>query len=339
MDTPEHNWVANDFVVSNSHGVSYALISYRTAYAKANYPLEFFKSMLTFSESKQDSLEEIQELVFEARFFGLNIKPPHLSLGNMDFAKLDSKTIVFGLGHIKGVGESAHKQIDTLRTVKDPNEFLLKCFENKVRKDVVVGLIKSGTVDYLGRQRLQLYRDYATLSELTPRELDFVRPLLGQQATVDGAFNTLINSKIPNKARKPRLIEARATIEKLTGGSPKRTAIAWEKHYLGVPLSGSLVDLYHNDRVNIKCANLPKLKEGTSGAMGVVIEKVRTIKDKRGQWMAFLSVSDDTYMCDNVVVFASRYLTIGWIIEEGRPVLITGKKNKGSFVAYDITHL
>lgn len=340
MDTAEHNWIANGFVVSNSHGVSYAMIAYRTAYAKANHPLEFFKAMLAFSDSKQDSMEEIRELVFEARYFGINIKPPNLPLGNMDFAKLDSKTIVFGLGHIKGVGESAHKSIETLKGIKKPNELLMAIFDNKVRKDVAEGLIKSGTVDYLGRQRLQLLREFKLLCELTERERAFVKPLLTADTdTVEAAFDTLLNSKVPNKSRKSRLMEAKALIDKTYAGSPKRTAIAWEKQYLGVPLSGSLTDLYHNERVNIKCATLPKLKEGTPGAMGVVIEKVRTIKDKRGQWMAFLSVSDETYMLDNVVVFGSRYLSIGWIIEEGRPVLITGKKNKGSFVVYDITHL
>jgi len=327
---------------NKSHGVSYAMIGYRTAYAKRHFPLEFFKAMLANSDGKQDSLEEIQELVHEARLFGISITPPNLSLQNMDFAKQDDNTIAFGLGHIKGVGKGAFASLKRIKDIKSHNEFLTKAFDkgHKVRKDVAEALIKSGALDYLGDNRINLLHNYMIMSILTPREQKWIMERINEiDCKFYVALDGMMDSNVPNKRRKPAINEAVEEIRRNLNGNKKKMAIAYEKHYLGIPLSGSLVELYANEKVNIKCANFPRLREGTKGSMGVVIEKVRKIKDKNKNWMCFLTISDETYMLDCTVVFSSYYNKLGWIIEEGRPVLISGRKNKGSFLVSHIEHL
>lgn len=343
MDTPEHNWVANGFVVSNSHGVSYATIGYRTAYAKRHFPLKFFKAMLANSDGKQDSQEEIHELVFEARKFGVDVNPPNLKLMNLDFEINDKdNSISFGLGHIKGVGEGAFESLKRIKDCKNPEDFLVKSFKkgSKVRKDVAEALIKSGSLDYMSTNRIGLLCAYKMMSELTEREQKFIGERLADGDTFNAAFEALLESKVPNKARKPKIRAAADEILRALGGNKKKMEIAYERHYLGIPLSGSLVELYSNEYVNIKCTNFQRLRAGSQGSMGVVIEKIKRIKDKRGNWMCFLTVSDETYMLDCIVVFASYYNKIGWILEEGKPLLISGKKDKrGSFLVNHIEHL
>lgn len=338
---------------NKSHGVSYAMIAYRTAYAKANYPVAFFRAMLTNSEGKQDSLEEIEELVHESRFFHINVTPPNLFQNNIDFAKVDDKTIAFGLGHIKGVGRGAVGQLKRVSKAKTANQFLKMCFDKteqttstgKTRKSVSVksnvaeALIKSGALDYFGRERITLLGEYKLLSVLTARERAFVFEQMDNDLPVIKGYHELMASKIPNKRRKPRLMELVDGINKSLAGNTKRMRIAFEKHYLGIPLSGSLVELYYNERVNIKLRDFPKLPDGTKGAIGVVIDKIKNHKDKNHNEMCFLTVSDETYFSNSIVVFASFYKKISWILEEGKPVLITGTKNRGSFLVKDITHL
>ncbi len=332
---------------NKSHAVSYAFIAYKTAYAKAHYPLQFFKAMLANSDSKQDSLEEIQELVHEARYFGVDIKPPSLRNLNLDFTT-DNESITFGLGHIKGVGKTAFDSLKKFAKYKDKREWLMhatkscacgkKCI--KMRSNVAEALIKSGSIDYLAPNRILFLAEYKLLNIMTARERKWtLKYSMDNKTEIVDAYKALLESTIPNKSRKPRLMADVADMNRSLAGTPKRMCIAYEKYYLGIPLTGSLVDLYHNERVNIKCGNFPKLKEGTSGALGVVIEKVRKIKDKRGRWMAFLTISDETYIIDSVVVFASVYDKLAWIIEEGKPVLITGRKNKGSLLIKSIDHL
>jgi DNA polymerase-3 subunit alpha len=333
---------------NKSHGVSYAFIAYKTAYAKTHYPLQFFKAMLENSEGKQDSMEEIQELVHEARYFGIQVNPPKLKNMNVDFIIGDGE-ITFGLGHIKGVGKTAITSLKSIVEHGTKSAWLehatkscdcgKKCI--KLRSNVAEALIKSGSLDYLEPKRILLLAEYKLINLLTPREQKWLFEHIKSNdgSTILEAYNALLESKIPNKRRKPALESKVAELNQELGGTPKRMAIAYEKHLLGIPLSGSLVDLYSNEKANIKCANFPKLKDGTSGAIGVVIEKVRKIKDKRGRWMAFLTVSDDTYIIDTVVVFASVFDKLAWIIEEGRPVLITGRKNNGSLLVKSIDHL
>lgn len=333
---------------NKSHGVSYAIIAYRTAYAKAHYPLQFFEAMLTNSQGKQDSMEEIQELVHEARLFGLKIKPPFLKQTNSDFAILDDGTINFGLAHIKGVGKGAIASVKRIaKKAETSNEFLRHAFalcecckKSKIRSNVVEALIKSGSCDYLGRERIKFLAEYMLMGILTERERKWIfEKIDGGCETIRDAYNLLLDSKVPNKNRRPRIIEQVSAMNRSLAGNPKRMRIAYEKHLLGIPLSGSLVELYYNERVDIKCKDFHALRENTKGYIGVVIEKVREIKDKNGNRMCFISVSDETYMLDSLVVFASFYNKIAWIIEEGKPVLIKGRKNRGSFLVQDITHL
>lgn len=327
---------------NKSHGVSYAMIGYRTAYGKAHYPLQFFKAMLANSDGKQDSLEEVMELVHEARLFNITIAPPCLKNLNHDFDIVDDKTIAFGLGHIKGVGKSALKGLKKISKAKSKEEFFKLTFGEgtKVNKGVVIALIKSGALDYLTKDRVGMLAWYLIFGALTTRERTFMfEQLQRTQIQLQEAFDNLMESKIPNKSRKPRIMATLAEINRDLGGTPKKMCIAWEKFYLGIPLSGSLVDLYYNPRVNIQLKNMSRLGNKTTGSIGVVIEKVRKIKDKNHNEMCFLTVSDATYMIDSVVVFSSIYNKNGWIIEEGKPVLITGRKDRDSFLVRTIDHL
>jgi DNA polymerase-3 subunit alpha len=335
---------------NKSHGVSYALIAYKTAYAKTHNPIEYFEAMLSNSQGKQDSLEEIQELVHEARFFGIDVRPPSLELMNKDFVMTPDGAIAFGLGHIKGVGAGAITAIKKLwKPGETPNDFLRHAFKlcscckkASHRSNVIEALIKSGATDCITnrKNRIKFLAEYKLLSILTARERKFIFDEIDKGAAgVKEAYQILMDSKVPNKARKPRIYEQVNDMNDSLGGNPKRMCIAYEKYLLGIPLSGSLVELYYNERVDIKCRDFHKLKEGAKGSLGVVIENVRTIKDKNGNRMCFLSISDETYMLDSVVVFASFYNKNAWIIEEGKPVFITGKKSRGGLIVNNINHL
>ena len=206
-------------------------------------------------------------------------------------------------------------------------------------------LIKSGAIDYFGEDRLQLIVKYKILCGLTDRERNAVfdefldKQALVQDTALFNAFNELKASKVSRgDTRKQKVKDLIYEAKKDLRGNTKRTSIGYEKFYLGIPLSGSLVEIHNNPWVNIKCRTLNKLRDGTNGCLGVVIDKVKKIKDKNHNEMCFLTVSDDTYLVD-AVVFSSVYKNYSWIIEEGKPVLLTGKKSKDSFLVRKIEHL
>lgn len=174
---------------------------------------------------------------------------------------------------------------------------------------------------------------------LTDREREALETEFMSKGMTKG-FRLLLDSKIPRgRGRKAKITDLIEESKKELGGNKKLKQIGYEKYFLGIPLSGSEVELYNNSQVDLKCRHLHKLASGTRGSLGVIILKVRQIKDKKGNWMCFLTVSDDTYMMDNVLVFSRAFKNYSWIIEEGKPVLLTGKKNGESFFVDKIEHL
>ena len=331
---------------NKSHGVSYAIIGYQTAYAKRHFPLEYFKAKLTHSEDKQDTKDEVKALVHEARLFDIEIKPPCLKLLNLDFAIQDEKTIAFGLVHIKGIGKTSVASLKRIAKFDNPNELLIRSFTkgSKVKKNVMEALIKSGAIDYLGTHRVDLLLRYKVLSTLTERELNLMLDNYFDAADKDvlGAIRLMMKSEEKGKKMtKPRIkktADAICEISRGLEGNKKRACIGYEKFYLGIPLSGNEISLYNTPRSGLRCRDMHRLRDGTEGALAVIIEKVKVIKDKNKNHMCFMTVSDDTYIMETVV-FSSTYKNYSWIIEEGKPVLIFGKKDGESFLVRKIDHL
>lgn len=332
---------------NKSHGVGYAAIGYMTAYAKIHFPQEFFKAMLSFSDSKQDEFDEKKQLVHEARLFGIEVVPPSVKRLNTDF-ELEGNNLYYGLSHVKGLGNSAVKDLKALKSLSGVDDLFARLFVDgiKIKKNVMEALIKSGAFDYLGSNRIRLLARYQFMNLLTKREQAFaLEQFIIKQASVDECLSALLDAGIPRGKdkegldRSVRIKAAWSLIKRDLGGNRKRMSLAYEKFLLGMPISGSETDLYNNYKVDTTCKDFLRLRNKSKVAMGVIIEDVRRIVDKNKNEMCFLKISDASYILDTVVVFSSVYRKVSWIIEEGNAVLIKGKKNNESLLVDFIEHL
>ena len=317
---------------NKSHAVSYAILGYWGAYSKVHFPIEFFKNKLAFSDSNPDEFDEIKQLVYEAKLFNINVLPPSVEFGNSQFEFTDNDDLVFGISHIKGIGKKSLENIKQLKGIDTSYGLFKKLFLDKckVKKNVVQALIKCNALA-IPIDRVRLLARYEFLLSLTDRERDFLfSEDFIDTCSVDDMIISLFDNNIPNKSRGPRIIEKWNDIKRDLGGNRKRMALAWEKFHLGMPLSGSEVELYNNYKVDTTCKDFLNLRHGDRVKVGVIIEGIREIKDKNGNLMCFMKVSDNTYMMDGVTVFASQYNKLGWIIKEGKAVLIKGRKSDNS---------
>lgn len=331
---------------NKSHAVGYAQVGYWTAFAKVHFPKEFFKSMLTFSSSKMDGQDEIKQLVHEARLFGISIRLPDVREGNEDFSFSDDGDIVFGLSHIKNVGQSVMTGVKRLKTIKNERELFYRYFcanKDKLNKRAIEALIKSGALDHALDSRIKTLGRFRMMGVLTSREVahifDSDEDLFEMSA--EGWRQSLIDNNIPRPLDK-RLeridFEWKQIMEDLSGNRYK-IGLGFEKFHLGMAISGSEVDLYDNARCDVNCINFLKIRNKSSVCMGVMVEEIRKVKDRRGNDMCFLKVSDSTYMLDNVVVFASAYLKSGHLLDEGKVVMLNGKKDDTSLLVNSINHI
>ena len=134
------------------HSVPYALIAYQTAWLKANHPSEFMASLLS---SELDSTDRIQMFVDDCRSIGLEVLKPDINASFYEFNDLDEKTVLYGLGAIKGIGESLVNTIIEARKkgpFEDFYDFCRRIGSNRLNKRILIRLIGSGAMDSMGKR-------------------------------------------------------------------------------------------------------------------------------------------------------------------------------------------
>lgn len=341
------SWIEKfgDYGFNKSHAVAYAIDAYYTAYLKTHHPLDYYMSLLKYSEYTQKPQEEIDNIINDAKLSGICVIPPLLKLGNVDFT-VDGDRIAFGLKHIKGIGDSAIEKIKILSGSKTYNEFILSVLNNSVGKNIVTGLINSGATRYFNETRTQQRLLYDLVQELSDKEIKcFIETLSGNLTLniIDIIKDQVF--KVATKRRKEVVCEIISNYERAAKSDTLKNVLAFEKLLLGATLSGSEVDLYGNADVRNSCLECCGMRPKSKVTIGVIIEAVKGVKTKKGknpgQLMAFLTVSDGSYKMDNVVVFPNSYEKYMGLIFEGSPVLINGviSDDGNSLIANDLGQL
>lgn len=146
----------SDYGFNKSHGAAYAVLSYWTAYLKANYPAEYMAALLT---SVGDSKDKLGVYLAECRRMGIQVLAPDVNESAGDFTAA-GEDIRFGLGAIRNVGANVVEAIRVAREAKGPfesfHDFLRKVPMQVANKRTVESLVKSGAFDTLGATRRAL---------------------------------------------------------------------------------------------------------------------------------------------------------------------------------------
>ncbi len=157
---------------NKSHSAAYALISYQTAWLKSHYPSQFMASALS---SELDDTDKIKILIDDSHSLGLKINPPDINKSSKNFLSLNEENILFGLGAIKGVGDSAIENIVEERSNGDFKSLKDFCFRvdlSKVDKRCLEPLIKSGAMDIFSNDRFKLLDQMEDILKLARQELE-----------------------------------------------------------------------------------------------------------------------------------------------------------------------
>src|SRR3989338_5978146 len=143
---------------NKSHSAAYAMISYQTAYLKANYGVEFMTALLS---SEKDNTDKVVLYIDEAKRMGLKVLPPDVNESFPQFTVVGSDTIRFGLAAVKNVGQTAIDAIIQGRIKRNRFKSLYDLAEHVdlrvVNRKVLESLIKCGAFDSTGLFRSQLF--------------------------------------------------------------------------------------------------------------------------------------------------------------------------------------
>ncbi len=145
-----------EYGFNKSHSAAYAVVTFRTAYLKAHYPVEFMAAVLS---SEINDTDKIAEYVDECRTMGIEILPPDINV-SVGLFKVDKGNIRYGLNAIKGVGQGAADSIVEQRSKGGPFKSIAdltrRVDTRQVNARVIDALIKAGALDSFGLRKSQL---------------------------------------------------------------------------------------------------------------------------------------------------------------------------------------
>ncbi|MCR4321269.1 MAG: DNA polymerase III subunit alpha [Candidatus Brocadiaceae bacterium] len=152
---------------NKSHSAAYAVITYQTAYLKANYPVQYMVAQMS---CEKENTDKIVEYIEDCRHMGIEVIPPNINESYNDFTIADGNKIRFGLGAIKNVGDKAIESIIQARNNGGQFASILDVCKRVdmrvVNKQVIESMIKSGCFDLLHDNRARLLAGLDTAMQM-----------------------------------------------------------------------------------------------------------------------------------------------------------------------------
>ncbi|MBN2490355.1 MAG: DNA polymerase III subunit alpha [Planctomycetes bacterium] len=293
---------------NKSHSAAYALITYQTAYLKANHPLAFTAALLSQDMTSTDKLIAHRA---EAERAGIRILPPDVNRSAWHFV-VDAGAIRYGLGGIKGLGDKATESLERARRTGGPFRSLCDITERTdvrlLNKTALEALIKAGALDELGPRGALL----ASVDEALQHGARVARDLrAGQQALFDAGASDLPAAPLPDV---PDLDAA----ERLKG----------EKEALGFYLSGHPLESFRGVLARYATATIADLAARSDRAQvtvggvfsSVAVQAIRS-GPRAGQKMATAQFEDLTGRV-TALLFPGAYERNAPRLAEDRPVFV-----------------
>lgn len=312
-----HNFVADGFVVHNSHSAAYALVAYHTAWLKAHYPAEFMAATLS---SDMDDTDKVKIFVDDSvQSCGLKVLPPDINTSGYRFlpqraaGEKRARTIRYGLGAVKGTGQAACEAIVAERTRNGPYTSLFdmvsRVDRRQINRRVVEALVRGGAFDSLHDNRAAALASVGRAIEWAD-----VKESNASQASLFDADE--------GGAAPPPLVDMSAWSD--------RQRLAEEKVALGYYLTGHLFDADAPKVRPFVKTQLGKLAPGRDLLwMTGVCVAVRTMITKRGK-MAFLLLDDATGAVE-ISVFNELFEQCRSWLKEDALVVLQGKVSEDAY--------
>ncbi|WP_101844633.1 DNA polymerase III subunit alpha [Halobacillus sp. Marseille-P3879] len=301
-------WIVkfSNYGFNRSHAVAYSFISYQLAYIKAHYPSVFMAELINSTLGDKDKLASY---VREARDFSLKVKPPSINK-SFSYAKDEHGAIRLGFLSIKGIGYPAAQAIVEERKkgkYKSLHDFCLRLQVKEINRKILESLIMAGSFDELQQNRASLLAniDQALEQGELFREFQDMPDLFSFDGDIEGQLDSV----------EPFPVLKELSLEKEVLG------IYLSKH----PLESHRRHLASNGYITLRSSS--NLSHKRAARTASVIDEIKQIRTKRGDPMAFLTISDETDEME-AVLFPDVYREVKQQLKENQLVIIEGKIEK-----------
>jgi len=309
-----------DYGFNKSHTAGYGLVSYWTAFLKANFPAEYMAALLT---SVRDDKDKMAVYLAECRRMGISVLPPDVNESDATFTPVGTD-IRFGLNAVRNVGHNVVGAVVATRTEKgkftDFGDFMDKVPPVVCNKRVVESLAKAGAFDSLGHRRRALV---AVHEEAVDQYVDIKRnEAMGQDSLfggLDDAFGA-VSVRVPD-------------IEEWD----KQTLLGYEREMLGLYVSSHpLLGLEHVVAAATDCTIGTLIADESRAdnspvAVGGLITAVQRKVTRKGDTWAVVTL-EDLEGAVNVMLFPSAYQLASPLLMEDAIVVVKGRLRRSDDV-------
>jgi len=276
---------SQDYSFNKSHAACYALIAYRTAWLKANYPCEYMAALIS---SVMNTKDRVPLYVNACAEMGIEVDPPDVNVSQTDFAVVEGK-IRFGLNAVKNVGEGAAAAIVAARAEGGPFASLWEVTERVpttiLNKRALESLIMCGALDSTGASRKGMLEALdSALGSGAKRQEDL---LFGQESMFEVEYPPISGEEYE-----------------------KNDLLRLEKESLGLYVSEHpLAAVKEQLRRKTDCAmaDVPARRDGEIVTVGGIVGAMKQLTTRKGDPMVFVRLDDLTGTTE-VVVFNSVYV-------------------------------
>jgi DNA polymerase-3 subunit alpha len=295
---------------NKSHAAAYALLAYQTAFLKAHHPAAFMAANLS---AVMDDTDKVRLFHEDALANGLVILPPDVNVSEYRFKPVDMRTIRYGLGAIKGTGESAIASVVAARAqggpYRDLFDFCERVDKRLVNRRVIESLVRAGAFDALADHRASLLATVGLAMESAEQA-----ERAAHQVSLFEAFDA---------AHGPR---AHRDVARWSD----RERLQNEKAALGFYLSGHPFDGYAEDIRPIAPTPLGDLQPGTEPRrVAGIVHGVRVQQSRRGR-MAIVVLDDGSGRVE-LTLFNELFEANRAVLKEDQPLVAEGKVVQDDF--------
>ncbi|TMC12751.1 MAG: DNA polymerase III subunit alpha, partial [Chloroflexi bacterium] len=295
-----------EYAFNKAHSAAYAVLSYQTAYLKANYPLEYLTALLVH---EQGSADKVAATIVDCRAHGIEVLPPDLNVSGVDFS-VAGESIRFGLGAIKNIGVGACESVVAERLKEGPfssRDDLLERLAGlpEVNFRAVQSLVESGACDSLDDRNRLLFN------------LDKAWESAAGSARDRAAGQTTLFEEMPIEQSVPASVEPMSSEDKLR----------LEKELLGLYLSDHPLKRVASELARLTDAQALEITseiQGQEVRVGGLVRERRRVVTKKGQIMAYAEIEDLTGTVD-VILFPRQYEQYHRLFEPDALVVVFGK--------------
>jgi len=305
-----------EYGFNKSHSAAYALVSYQTIWLKAHYPAAFMAAVLS---ADMDNTDKVVIFVDDCQQLGLEVVPPDINRSEYKFISEHEGNVIFGLGAIKGAGESAIAEIIDERNANGPYKSMAEMCQRvksrKISKRILETLIKAGAFDSLGLNRKSLFEGLPEIVRIANQQHRDEE--IGQNDLFGGSIAVTEDEKVT-----PHL-EEWSDKEKLK----------LEKLAIGLYLTGHPINVYEEEVKQLRSRTLKMMAEDDGlvkyqkkpiTLVGLV-SAVRVQNTDRGK-RAFVTLDDKTAYYE-LFIFSNVFEQFEHVIQKEEVLVVEGSLN------------